>query len=189
MAGTLISFLRLACPGSRALLSDDNRVLNVNKKKLLSLPFRLFGHIYQYNVIELLRNSGYGMNLAFPAHCHSPEFDWRHGKSSWYPYDFVAGLVRCVQATDEPGRRGRNHGAVLADHKLREVPVIFVEGESISLSEVKLGVHQFLAAQYPAILEEPLARASKEVASIEVLANDLEGEPDCDLANLTRAFH
>lgn len=65
---------------------------------------------------------------------------------------------------------------MLPNLKLLEVPVNFVEGESISLSEAKEQVHQSLAAWYSADLEEFPAAAPEEVSSTDVLAGDLENE-------------
>lgn len=47
---------------------------------------------------------------------------------SWHPCDSDSRLVKCVGATVEPGCKRLNDSAVLADPKLRDVPVIFVEG-------------------------------------------------------------
>lgn len=57
------------------------------------------------------------------------------------------GLVINVKSAVEPGRKRLNNGAVLSDRKLLEVPVIFVEGKLILLSEVKQQVLQFLATR------------------------------------------
>lgn len=48
---------------------------------------------------------------------------------------------------------------MLAGRQLPEVPVILVEGRFMFLSETKLSVRQFLAAQYPLDIEEALVGA------------------------------
>lgn len=67
------------------------------------------------------------------------------------------------------GLKRQRDGAMLINRNLPEVPIFFVEGESKSLSEASSQVHQFMAAQYRASLEEHLAAASEEVANIDVL--------------------
>lgn len=106
-------------------------------------------------------------------------------QSSWYGYDFHAGLLKCVEATVEPCRGPLYDGALLVDHKLLKVPVIFVNGESMFLSEANFQVLQFLASLYLAHLEDSLAAAPVKLASIAILAGDLEGDADQDLADLT----
>lgn len=73
----------------------------------------------------------------------------------------------------------------LTDRKIPEIPVIFVEGASVSVSEVKSQVHPFMATQYSTKVEESPAAAPNEVASIDVHTGDLEGKVDWHLANLT----
>lgn len=68
--------------------------------------------------------------------------------------------------------------------KFPEVPVILVEGESLSLPESKTQVRQFLAVLDPFDLEAPPAVAPQELPSIDLLAGDLEGEAGCDLSNV-----
>lgn len=48
----------------------------------------------------------------------------------------------------------------------------------MTLSEAKLQISQFLASRCPFDLEESPVADSKRVASIEVLASDLEGKAD-----------
>lgn len=84
--------------------------------------------------------------------------------------------MSCVEASVEPGRKHQNNEAGLADCRVPEVPVVMLEGESMSLSEEKSKVRQFLAIQYPADLEESPVAAPEEAASIGVFAVDLEGE-------------
>lgn len=43
--------------------------------------------------------------------------------------------MRCFEAIFELGRKRQKDSALLAGHKDSEVPVIFLEGESMSLSE------------------------------------------------------
>lgn len=96
--------------------------------------------------------------------------------------------MSCIEANVEPGLKRQNDTAVLADRKVSEVPVIFIEGESISLSEAKSKVCQFLVNQYPADLDESPVVVSEDVASIDVFADDLDGETDWQLADLTGSF-
>lgn len=98
---------------------------------------------------------------------------------------FHAQLVSCVEVTVQPGRRRLNDCLLLVDEKLLEVPVNFLEGDSIYLSEAKLQVRKPLSFRYPADFEESEAKAPEKMASIDVLAGDLEGEGDWDLAYLT----
>lgn len=96
----------------------------------------------------------------------------------WYAYDFDIVLVSIVEPTVGPRWNHLNDGAVLTDRKLLEGPVIFVEGETILLSEARPQVLQFFAAWYPADLEESLAATLEKVISIDILAGGLEGEAD-----------
>lgn len=72
---------------------------------------------------------------------------------------------------------------VLADRKLPEVAVVFVEGDLMSRSEAKWQVRKFLVPRYPADFEESPTADPEEVAGIHLLARDLESEADCSLAN------
>lgn len=71
-------------------------------------------------------------------------------------------------------KKRQNNGAVLTDYKILEVSASSVEGASMSLHEEKWQVCQFLAAQYPFDVEESLERYPEEMASINVLPEDLE---------------
>lgn len=71
------------------------------------------------------------------------------------------GLMSCVDATVEPGVKHVNVGPALVDRELKEVPVVFVKGESMFMSEAKSQVLQFWATGYPARLENVLAAALK----------------------------
>lgn len=93
--------------------------------------------------------------------------------------------MSCVEASVNAGRKCQIEGEVLDDRKLPEVPVVFVEGASKSLSQVKPQVRQILMARYPAGFEESSAATPEEMASNEEHAGDLEGESDWDLADLT----
>lgn len=53
------------------------------------------------------------------------------------------------------------------------------------LSEARLQVHQFLATQCPAELEQSPAGASEEVVSFDVLVGGLHREAHCDFLDLT----
>lgn len=67
-----------------------------------------------------------------------------------------------IEAAFKPGHNCLNDGTVLADRKLPEVFVIIVEGGSMSLGKAKSQGRQFLAALYPADLEECPTGAPKE---------------------------
>lgn len=54
-----------------------------------------------------------------------------------YPYDLDAGSVRCVEATVEPDQKHVNKGAVLENSKLLVLPVVRVDGKSVSMSDEK----------------------------------------------------
>lgn len=90
-----------------------------------------------------------------------------------------------VEATFEPGENLLNVCTVLARRKLQEVPVVFVEPESLSLSEAELQLCQFLLARYASDHEESPAEAFEELASIDVLAAEAEGEADLDVFDVT----
>lgn len=90
-----------------------------------------------------------------------------------------------VEATIEPGRKHLGDGIMLEVGKLPKVLVILVESKSISVSEAKSEMRQFLATRYPADLEGSQAAATEEVLSIDGLPSDLEGEIEWDLADLT----
>lgn len=77
-------------------------------------------------------------------------------------------------------------GVTLPNRKPPEVPVIFVEGLSMSQSQGKSPVRQFLAALYLVDLEESPAVTLEEVASIDLLAGAMESTADWNLGNLTR---
>lgn len=44
------------------------------------------------------------------------------------------GLVSCIEAIVEPSQNCQNDGAVLADGELSGVRLVFLEGDSMSLS-------------------------------------------------------
>lgn len=71
----------------------------------MSRSLRTVGHDEQHNVFGLLRESGNDINLCFLAYSHSLEVGGNRYEWSWYPYDFDAGLVGCVEASVEPGRK------------------------------------------------------------------------------------
>lgn len=96
------------------------------------------------------------------------------------------GMVSNIESAVEPGRKHINDGAVLTDRTISEVPVIFLEGEPMSLSEARLKVCQFMATQNPSALDKYLVLTTDEVVGIDVLVGDLEGEADWDFANSTR---
>lgn len=73
---------------------------------------------------------------------------------------------------------------MLEDSKLADVPVILVEGKSISLSEAKSQVPQFLVVRCSVNRKESPAAAVEGVASIDVLTGDLKDKADWTLAGL-----
>lgn len=88
--------------------------------------------------------------------------------------------MSCFEATTRPSRKHLNDGAVLADCRLPEVPVIFVECECVSIYEAKSQVCQSLAVRYPDDFEEFPAAAHEERTIIDVLARPGE----CSLLEL-----
>lgn len=74
---------------------------------------------------------------------------------------------------------------MLVNCKITEVPVILGECESTSLSEAKTLVRQLLATQYPAKHEESPVPDFQEVATIDMLAGDLDAEADRHLDDFT----
>lgn len=64
----------------------------------------------------------------------------------------------------------------MADSRVPEIPVIFVNGDPMSLLEAKSRVCQFLANQYPADLKGSSVAASEDVRSIYVFTKDIHGE-------------
>lgn len=92
-------------------------------------------------------------------------------------------LVSSLQSTVEPDPKRLNDGTMLTDCKPREVHIIFVEGESLFLSEAKLQVCEILPTPYYANLEEFLAMTLEEVDSIDVITGNLEKDADWDLAD------
>lgn len=70
----------------------------------------------------------------------------------WNPYIFDMELVSNVESTLEPCLKRLIYGAVLTECQVLEVPVIFVEGDPMSLSEVQSPGTQFLETQNPSDL-------------------------------------
>lgn len=118
------------------------------------------------------------MSLDFFAHSRSPEADWNRCDLSWYSYNFDTGVVSCIEASAEPGWKFQNDCDVLADGKVPEVLVIFLEDEKTSQSEAKWHRRPIFSTQYPAYLGESLVAASEEMASTDVAAGDMDGEAD-----------
>lgn len=87
------------------------------------------------------------------------------------------------EPTVGPGWGRLNDGTVLRHRRLPEVLVIFVQCESMSLSEAKSPMNQFLETWYFADFEEFPAGAPEEVGGIHVLAVDLEDEAVGELAD------
>lgn len=106
------------------------------------------------------------MTLGSFAHSRSWEATWNPFEASRYPSDFDTWLVSCIEATVELGRKRLNDGAGLANRKHSEVPKIFVEDESISLSEANLHVHQILTSpNFPDLEESPVVAPGKRRVS------------------------
>lgn len=101
------------------------------------------------------------------------EIVWSRCKSSCFPYDFDEGLVSCIEASDPTGRNHQNDGVMLADRKLSELSVLLLEGEQMSLLELRSQMRGFLTAWYRANVEESPVMAPEGVASIRELARDL----------------
>lgn len=64
---------RVACDGHSVSVFGDSRVLSVKKGILVSLPSCLRSHIEQFNVFELLQNTGYDVILSFLGHSRARE--------------------------------------------------------------------------------------------------------------------
>lgn len=73
---------------------------------------------------------------------------------------------------------------MLADLKLPKVSVIFVNCQSMFLSEERSQALQFLAARYPTDLENSLMAGPEEMVNIDVFADNLGCEADLDLLSL-----
>lgn len=95
----LMSFCRLACAGTTASVSGDIGVLSIKNGIHFSLPSCQCDLIEQYNVFELICESGFYSSLSLLAHSSYQEMDWNRWESSWYPYDFDAGSASVVKAT------------------------------------------------------------------------------------------
>lgn len=105
-------------------------------------------------MFELLCDSSFGMGLGFLKYCLSRKVGWSRPESSWYPYNSDAGVVRFVEASLGPGWRLLRDGPVLADQKLSDVLLMFLNGGPMSLFDSKPQVRQFGADFYLADLEE-----------------------------------
>lgn len=149
-----MSFVGWACTATRASFSGDSLVLSTKRRIMLWLPLRLCDNVGQYNLFAKLCNSDRYMNHGFLAWSRSREDDWNHCKSSWYHYDFDVGLSCCDWLAVEPGHKHSNNCAVLPDRILPKVPLIFVEGESMSLLEAKSRGPQFLEPRYFTYFED-----------------------------------
>lgn len=88
-----------------------------------------------------------------------------------------------VEATVEPNPKCFNDGTVLANYKLPEVPVLIAEGVSLSLSDAKSILRQFLEATYPASLEKSPAADFEGMESIDMFGDDQEDEADWNWAD------
>lgn len=84
--------------------------------------------------------------------------------------------MHCVEETVDPGRERQNDGTEMVDREVPEVPGIFLEADSMSLSEESSQVRSILATRHPADLQESLAAAREKVRSIDVLTVGLNLE-------------
>lgn len=89
-----------------------------------------------------------------------------------------------VHANVELSLKRQNDGTALGDCSFPEVLVVFVEGASGSLSNVKTHVAKLFLAQCSVDLRQSPAAACEEDVSIDVLAGDLDGEVHWDLADV-----
>lgn len=124
------------------------------------------------------------MSLDFLSYSRIQEIDWSHSELLCYPSQLDTELVLRLEAKVEMGRKRQNDSAMLAVCTLPLIPVIFLEGEPIYLSEARSQVRKLLATHYLLDLEKSPVVAPEEVATIDVLAGDLDGEANLDLANL-----
>lgn len=79
-----------------------------------------------------------------------------------------------VEAFVKPGRKRLHDGAMLADHKLPKLLVIFVQGALMALSEAKSKVRHIFVTRNPAYLDESLWVVLEPVKSMDRLMGDLK---------------
>lgn len=176
MVCTFISFFGLASTGTSGSVSVNFLVLSVKEGILVSLLLRVCVVILNSITYLICYREWLGNKLHLSR--RSWRVHWSRCESQWYSYKFDIRLVCSVESIVKPGRKILRDGAVLTDLKLTEVPVVFVEGESMSLPEVKSQVLQLLSTRYPFSLEESLVVASEAVASIHALTSDMDCEDD-----------
>lgn len=68
---------------------------------------------------------------------------------------------------------------------LPQVPVTFLKGNSMSLSECLWHRRQFLETRCPVDLEKSPTKSQGRMESIDVLPGDFEGEAYCNMVKLT----
>lgn len=84
-------------------VSGDSPVLSTKKGILVSLLSRQCGHKKPYNVLRLLCDSGFDMELFSSVYrCHG-EADWSFCEALWHRYDFDTEVMSCIKASSEPG--------------------------------------------------------------------------------------
>lgn len=74
---------------------------------------------------------------------------------------------------------------MLANLKVPEVRLRSLEGKIVSIAETKLQGRQQLATQFLTDLKNSSVEDPENVASIDVFAGDLDGDPYLDLSDLT----
>lgn len=88
------------------------------------------------------------------------------------------GVVSCVRASFEQGRKHHIDILTLINRKAPDIPVIFLERESIYMAEWRSQGCQFLATLYLADLEETPGAAPEELTNNDVLLGDMDGKAD-----------
>lgn len=139
----LIEFFCLACSGTSASVSGAPHLLSVENGIIMSLLSRSHRHNDQFNAFELPGGSCYYMSIGLIAYSRFWDIGWNCYESFWYKYDLKSALEMCVDTRVHPCRKNLNNGAVLMDRKVTRVSVIFLEGKAMTMSGVKLQVHQF----------------------------------------------
>lgn len=93
--------------------------------------------------------------------------------------------MSCVEVSVEQGRKRQSHFSVSSDCKVNKVRMISFECESMSLSDGKSEKPQFSATKYQNDCQKSPSEVPEEGVMFNVLADDLNGEADWDMTNLT----
>lgn len=85
------------------------------------------------------------MSSGYLAYRRALEIDWLCCEVSWYLFDFDTKEARSVASSVEPDRNRHSDGVAFVKHNLLAIHVVFVEGESPSISAAKLQGRQLFA--------------------------------------------